>query len=106
MKDNALLGEIKKYQVTLTDEGFDMATGDFEILIKRGSVSKTYRKVDLVEETDTATGEKRYYIVIDTTYFGPGVLTAVCKAFIPDTDCPDGFRVDMVKFDLLTTATV
>jgi hypothetical protein len=79
-----------------------MVTDDFDVILRRGKVEKTFHKSDLVEEVVTEQGvEKHYfYLCYDTADFGQGQLTCIVKAYVPDTDFPDGFRTEIDKFNL------
>ena len=100
MENTAFVGTEVKYLVKIESCGFDQATDDFDIILKRGTVTRTFHKADLVEET-TASG-KNYYLCFDTTDFGPGNITCIVKAYVPDNDFQDGIRTEIDKFPLLT----
>lgn len=102
--NTAYVGTEVKYLVNIESCGFDMVTDDFEITIKRGTTSRVFHKSDLIEEVVTVPEERHYfYLCFDTAYFGPGVLTCIVTAYVPDTDFPDGLRTEIDKFDLLTS---
>lgn len=102
--NTAFVGTEVKYLVNIESCGFDMVADDFEITIKRGTTSRTFHKNDLIEEVITIPEEvHNFYLCFDTSYFGPGVLTAIVKAYVPDNDFPDGYRTEIEKFDLMTS---
>lgn len=103
-ENDAFVGTEVKYLVKIESCGFDMVADDFEITIKRGTTSRTFHKNDLIEEVITIPEEvHNFYLCFDTSYFGPGVLTAIVKAYVPDNDFPDGYRTEIEKFDLMTS---
>lgn len=97
-----------KYLVQIESVGFDMATDNFEITLKKGSVTKHFDKSDLIQETTTEGGVERtnFYLCFDTTEFGPGVITAIIKAYVPDASFPDRFRTEVDRFNLTTVFAV
>ena len=97
-----------KYLVQIDAVGFDMVTDNFEITLKKGQITKHYDKSDLVEETITEGGvtKTNFYLCFDTTEFGPGVITAIIKAYVPDQSFPDGFRTEVDRFNLATVFSV
>lgn len=105
MKDRAFVGTEVKYLVQIEAAGFDMTTDDFTITIRRGQKERTFQKSELVEETD-AQMNKHYYICFDTAEFGPGVLTCIIRAYVPDTDFPDGIRTEVKKFPFINVEAV
>lgn len=96
MNDFVYLGTKLKYLVTIQSSGFSMDRDDFDITLKRGGVSRTFAKSELVSD-----GED-YYLVFDTTDFGAGALEASVTARVPDEDFPDGIRTEVHKFRLTT----
>ena len=53
-------------------------------------------KVELKKEDCIRLDENNYLAVVDTATTGCGVLDARVSAFIPDADCEDGFRTEVV----------
>ena len=92
----------KKQRVEITGEGFSMVDDDFDIILRRGKVEKTFHKSDLVHNVTVVDGQEMhdFYLCYDTTDFGPGILTCIVKAYVPDTDFPDGIRTEIDKFNL------
>lgn len=95
-QDRAFYGSEMKYLVEITSPGFSMQTDDFKIELKRGGNSKVFMKEDLVYR------EGNFYLCFDTTDFGPGTLTAIMTAYVPDDDFEDGIRTEVFKFDFMS----
>lgn len=53
-------------------------------------------KVELKKEDCIRLDESNYLAVVDTAITGCGVLDARVSAFIPDADCADGYRTEVV----------
>lgn len=102
MKDKTFYGSEKKERIEIVGEGFSMVTDDFDIILRRGRVEKTFHKSDLIHNVVTVAGQEQheFYLCFDTTDFGPGALTCIVKAYVPDSDFPDGFRTEIDKFPL------
>ena len=96
-----------KFLVEITSRGFDMDRDEFEIILKRGSYTRTYQKSELVVETyvEEISGEPiekhNYYLCIDTTEYGKGLIQAAVKAYVPDVDFDGGIRVEIDKTSLI-----
>lgn len=105
MKDRAFIGTEVKYLIEIEAAGFDMATDDFTVTIRWGNKEKTFEKSELIEETDEQMN-KHYYVCFDTADFGPGNLTCIVRAYVPDTDFPDGYRTEVDKFNFITVDNV
>lgn len=95
-RDRSFYGTEPKYLVEITSPGFSMQTDDFKIELKRGANSKVFEKQDLVYR------EGNFYLCFDTTDFGPGTITAIMTAYVPDDDFDDGIRTEVYKFDFMT----
>lgn len=102
MKDRTFLGSEKKERIEIVGEGFSMFDDDFDIILRRGRVEKTFHKSDLIHVETVVAGETQheYYLCYDTSDFGAGELTCIVKAYVPDTDFPDGIRTEIDKFRL------
>lgn len=98
--DRSFDGQDVKYLVRLETPGFDMAADDFNIVVRRGSKSRTFQKADLVDEVTVVEGVEthNYYLCFNTGYFGPGELTCIVTAYANDTDFPGGIRTEKDKF--------
>lgn len=100
--DRAFLGTELKYKVDITASGFSMVDNDFSIeLTGRGGVNRTYTKGDLVQD-----GLGDYFLCFDSDFFGPGLITAVISAYVPDPAFPDGLRTEVCKIPLVTVLAV
>ncbi len=95
MIDECYTGTELKYLVTIQSPGFSMADDNFEITIKKGSVSQTFKKEDLILR------DGNFYLCFDSTPFGGGIAEAVAKAFVPDADFDDGIRTEVHKVSLV-----
>lgn len=84
-----------KYLVNIQSPGFSMDDDNFEIVVKRGVVSRVFKKEDLSHRDDS------YYLCFDSEEFGVGDAVAVAKAFVPDEDFADGFRTEVYKVQLV-----
>lgn len=101
MADEAYLGTELKYAVDMVASGFSMADDDFEVKLVRGSKSITITKDRMIVD-----GQGQYYICFDSADLGPGLVTAVVVAHVPDLDFPDGFRNEIQMVDLVNIKNV
>lgn len=102
MKNRTFFGSEKKERIEIVGEGFSMVDDDFDIILRRGKVEKTFNKSDLIHNVTLVgeTEQHEFYLCFDTTDFGPGSLTCIVKAYVPDSDFPDGIRTEIDKFEL------
>lgn len=100
--DHTFKGAGRKFLLEINVPGFSMHDDDFVVILKQATVEKTFNKSDLIEETTTVGNEERhnFYLCFDSDLFERGVLTCIVKAFVPDTDFPNGIRVEIDKFDI------
>lgn len=100
MRNRTFEGSEKKERIEIVGEGFSMVDDNFDIILRRGNVEKVFNKSDLVDNVVIEDGEEKheYILCYDTADFGPGQLTCIVKAYVPDTDFPDGFRTEIDKF--------
>ena len=89
------VGSEVKFRVTITAYGFSQDTDDWAVTISRGQTSHTYAKADCIHNLDG------WFVVFDTTTYGPGVYEATITAYIPDTDFPDGTRKEVRRCKLI-----
>lgn len=96
------IGSEKKERIEIIGEGFSMVTDDFDIILRRGKVEKVFHKSDIIHKTYVEDGEEKHEFILcyDTQDFGVGPLTCIVKAYVPDTDFPDGIRTEIDKFQL------
>ena len=95
--EQVFVGTELKFQVSITASGFDMGDDPFDIVLSCGRVTKTVHKNELIYDNV----EGKYYMVVDTSDFGPGVLCATVVAQVPDTDFDDGYRKEVFKTALI-----
>ena len=111
-QDSAFSTSDRKYLLEINAVGFSMDTDNFDVVLKRGSKSLILHKSDLVVEPYTVvenniTIEKNhYYVCFATDYFGPGDVTVVVTAYVPDTDFESGFRREVDKFNLVNVKAI
>ena len=96
----------RKYLLEVDAVGFDMETDDFDVVLKRGSKTLTFKKEDLVVEPYTvyenniSIEKHHYYVCFATDYFGPGDIIVIITAYVPDTDFEAGYRREVDRFTL------
>ena len=95
IQDRAYIGTEMKFKVEITAAGFSMVDDDFTITLKRGTVTKTFEKSELVYNQDG------FFLCFDTSEFGTGVVTAIIRAEVPDNDFEDGYRTEVYKMDFM-----
>lgn len=93
--NHAYLGTELKYALNISAEGFSMAEDNFRVELKCGPRSIVLEKDDLTRD-----GEDNYYITFDSREIGPGRITAIITAYVPDEDFEDGLRTEIAKVDL------
>lgn len=90
------VGEDLKFKITLTADGFDQGTDNYEIDFYCGD-----NTVKHFTQADMKTGlDGDYYLLINTKGMQPGVMRMVITAHIPDNDFPDHFRDEMESISL------
>ena len=89
-----------KFLIEILTSGFNMNDDDFDIILSRGGRKLNLSKVDLLCD------DNNWYVSFDTAFFGPGVVTCVVKAYVPDDDFDDGLRTEVIKFDLINIVRV
>ncbi len=90
------VGEDLKFKITLTADGFDQGTDNYEIDFYCGDNSvRHYTQADIKTGTD---GD--YYLLIDTSGMQPGVMRMVITAYIPDSDFEDNTRKEVESISL------
>lgn len=103
MKDNLFLGAKAKYRIEIESPGFNMETDDFELELKCGIISQTFRKSDLIDKVEVVSGKEKhqFYLCFDTLTFGAGDVVVIVKAYVPDEDFPGGIRLEKDRFRLI-----
>jgi len=99
--DKIYNGTEVKFLLEILVSGFSMDDDDFEVVLKRGE-----QKELLLTKGDLLCDDKNWYVAFDTAYFGPGVISCIVKAFVPDEDFEDGLRTEVIKFDLIQNLRV
>lgn len=81
MNDNVYyIGSVLKFLFEITGSGFDQDESDYTVELRCGGVSKT------VDGDDIAVSGGSHYLVVNTSEFAPGVLTATVRAEVSDSD--------------------
>lgn len=108
MDNGIYIGTEVKYLVNIEADGFVMDRDDFEITLRRGTKERTFAKSELVREESVEEGQTvvRFYLCFDTQEFGAGTLTCIVRAYVPDSDFPDGLRTEVTKFALMNVLAV
>ena len=99
--EKAYIGSDVKFIVEPTSTGFNKLTDDFEVLLKKGNVTKLFHKSDMVVDA-----QNNYYICFNTAEFGKGLIQAIVTAHVPDSDFEDGYRDEVDKLDLLNVLAI
>lgn len=94
MEDRYYIGTELKFAFTITADGFDMDTDDYEITLSCGGKRLPVPKEDIVD------GEDGHYLLVDTSQFPSGTLRMVVTAQVPDDDFGDGMRAEVAALDL------
>lgn len=82
-----------KIAVSYEAQGFDMERDNFEVSLKVGNtILKTYSKAEVsLDESGT------WFIPVVAEDLKPGNIEVIFRAFVPDTDFPNGYRRDIDK---------
>ena len=111
-QDSAFNTADRKYLLEINVTGFSMDTDDFDVFLKRGSKTLLLHKDDLpkepytVIENNISIERNHYYVCFATDYFGPGDITVVITAYVPDLDFESGFRREVDKFTLTNVKAI
>ncbi len=95
MDNDIYVGTKLKYAISISSQGFDISSDNFTIDLKRGSIGLHFEKDDLIVDNNG-----QYYVCFDTRVFGEGIIEAIITAFVPDDDFEDGFRTEVIRFNL------
>lgn len=100
--DHSFKGSERKFLLEISAPGFSMHDDNFEVTLKQNTTIKIFPKSELIEEsyTDEGLEKYRYYLCFDTSIFERGPVTCIVRAYVPDTDFPDGLRTEIDKFDI------
>ena len=99
-KDHSFKGSERKFMLEIDAPGFSMHDDDFTVTLKQNTTEKEFAKSDIIEEsyTDQGVERYRYYLCFDTSIFDRGPVDCIVRAYVPDTDFPDGLRTEIDKF--------
>lgn len=108
MKEQLFIPTQAKYRIEIESPGFDMARDNFKVTLKRGTVTKEFRKSDLIEKEEIVAGEKKhqFYLCFDTEELGPGDIIVIVEAHIPDKDFTGGIRKEVDRFRLINAQSL
>ena len=108
MKESLFIPSKAKYRIEIESPGFDMVNDNFELILKRGTVSRTFAKTDLVDKVTLVDGAEQheYYLCFDTEDFGAGDIIVIVKAYVPDTDFEGGIRLEVDRFRLINAQSL
>ena len=92
-----------KFAVSMTCEGFNMDEDDWTITVVRGNKSIEFNPSNAVHETvPTPEGDvSQWYICVETSELGPGEMSIIFDASVPDDDFESGVRHEIQKYKLV-----
>jgi len=111
-QDSAFNTADRKYLLEINATGFSMDADDFDVLLKRGNKTLLLHKEDLpkepytVVENNISIERNHYYVCFATDYFGPGDITVVVTAYVPDLHFESGYRREVDKFTLTNVKAI
>ena len=73
------IGTDLKFKITLTADGFNQKTDNYDIDFYCGSYHKHYTNSNMVEDVDG-----NFYLCIPTNNLAPGMMKMVITAYVPD----------------------
>lgn len=100
--DKVWTGTMLKFIVQPEARGFNPDENDWSVEIRYGSLGKVYKTFQRDELIKSKDG---YIVVIDTEGLN-GMVYAIVTAWIPDTDCEDNLRREVVKVGLVNIQNV
>ena len=73
-----------------------------------GILSEIHAAGRVISETHTDEGTEkyRYYLCFDTSIFNRGPVVCIVRAYVPDTDFPDGLRTEIDQFEITVVEPV
>lgn len=80
-----------KYQFSLTAEDYTTADMDFTITVIGNLGTQTITKDECI-----AVDDDYYIMIVDSSLTGSGTLQARITAYVPDADCDDSYRTEVV----------
>ena len=84
-------GEEVKFQITITQQGFNMNEDNFRVKLTYGMLSK---ELIITKEQMVSNDLDEWFFMFDTTGM-VGRIKAECSFDVPDSDYPDGFRTEV-----------
>lgn len=84
-------GEEVKFQITITQQGFNMNEDNFRVKLTYGMLSK---ELIITKEQMISNDLDEWFFMFDTTGM-VGRIKAECSFDVPDSDYPDGFRTEV-----------
>ena len=84
-------GEEVKFQITITQQGFNMNEDNFCVKLTYGMLSK---ELIITKEQMISNDLDEWFFMFDTTGM-VGRIKAECSFDVPDSDYPDGFRTEV-----------
>lgn len=108
MKESLFIPTQAKYRIEIESPGFDMATDNFKLTLKRGTVSHEFLKSDLIDKVEIVDGEEKhqFYLCFDTEDFGAGDIIVIVEAYVPDEDFTGGIRKEVDRFRLINAQSL
>lgn len=94
-------GEKVKFQITITQQGFNMIQDNFRVKLTYGMLNQS---VLITKEQMISNELDEWYFMFDTTGM-VGRVVAECSFDIPDEDYPDGFRTEVNRQFLCTVVS-
>lgn len=93
-KDRYYVGTDLKFLLKIEAPGFNMADDEYEVRLESEGRTLTIQKSDMVE------GEDGFFLLVDTTELGDGLVKMIVTAKVIDDDFPKGYRREVVVQDL------
>lgn len=94
MEQEYYVGTDLKFKIDITADGFDQSEDPFEIKVVCGNRTQTITQDDVVED------DGNYYILIDTSQFGTGLVKLIVTAKVPDKNFESGYRREVTVHEL------
>ena len=96
-KESYYVGTDLKFKLEVKGAGFDQAKDDYDVTLVCNGHKET------VSNDDIVIGDGNIFLLlVDTTRFGNGMLSAVITAKVPDDDFDVGFRREVDVINLCT----
>ena len=92
--DTFYIGSQLKILFEITADGFTQDSSTYTIVLKCGGVTKTDGRSHIV------TNNSKHYLLVDTSEFNAGVLTATVTASVTDNDFTSNVRREVEVVEL------